>query len=380
MSHPVSSFSFLLLPAFLLAACSTPQIAEIDNLPDLTSQMADALGNDSDKALRAAEQAYDKARQEELAFYAPLHMERLQAAMKDVQRSDLSGDRDALIQSSALVQTLLKTALDNKQEVESTLLPLLTQKSVLQDIHADKVLADDYADAMDDMKDLITLIEAGNKEKAVKKSAAVLEELTELEPEAMLAIHWRPAEQTLEQAEDEDADHNAPATFAAAEAVVESARQTILEHYKDRQHSEEVGLAALRKAQHALYVGRAAEKLQKLKPAEAEQKALDFENYLHDISAAIEGDDLRHMELRDQALAIIQALRERERQYHKTLESAAKGQSSQPQANSEASAAAPAETEAPAQTTQETSAQENSAQENTAQKDDAPQNGTDSAQ
>jgi|GEM_PF-1053590 len=311
--------SSLFISAALLAGCAAPQIAEIDNLSTLTSQVADKLGNDSDKALKSAQQAYETAQDEQLNFYAPLHMQRIEAAMKDVQRNDLTGDDSALIHSSALLQTLLQTALQNKHEVQTSLGQLLAQRDVLLSIHANNALPGDYNDVMEDLTDLITLIEAGQKEKAVKKSSGVLQDLNDLEPDAMLAIHWQPAYETLDKADDEDADDNAPVTFRQAEEKVKNARLTIKENYKDRQMSQTAGLEALRAAQHALYVGRAAEKLQRLTAEQAEQKALDFENYLHDISVAMATDDLRHMDLRDQALAIIQSIQEREREFRQEL-------------------------------------------------------------
>ena len=313
----------LLFIASFLSACSSPRLAGIDDLSDLTNQVLSSFGNDSEKALTAANQAYDTAEREELEFYAPLHMQRIKDAMTEVQRNDLAGNNDALLASSALLQGLLKTALENKQDVQETLSPLIAQNAVLLEIHTDKALPVEYTDAMEDMSYLIKLIEAGEKVRAIKRSPSVLQELTELEPMTMLAVHWQPAQQTLQKAEDEDADSTAPLTFAAARDRVEDARLTISEQYQDRELSRKAGLRALRTAQHALYMGRAAEKLQGLTAVQAEQKALDFENYLHDISSAIGGEDLRHMDLRDQALAIIQAISERERQYQRALNSGA---------------------------------------------------------
>ncbi|WP_296984358.1 MULTISPECIES: hypothetical protein [unclassified Thalassolituus] len=313
----------LLFIASFLSACSSPRLAGIDDLSDLTNQVLSSFGNDSEKALTAANQAYDTAQREELEFYAPLHMQRIKDAMTEVQRNDLAGNNDALLASSALLQGLLKTALENKQDVQETLSPLIAQNAVLLEIHADKALPVEYTDAMEDMSYLIKLIEAGEKVRAIKRSPSVLQELTELEPMTMLAVHWQPAQQTLQKAEDEDADSTAPLTFAAARDRVEDARLTISEQYQDRELGRKAGLRALRTAQHALYMGRAAEKLQGLTAVQAEQKALDFESYLHDISSAIGGEDLRHMDLRDQALAIIQAIRERERQYQRALNSGA---------------------------------------------------------
>ena len=56
----------LLFIASFLSACSSPRLAGIDDLSDLTNQVLSSFGNDSEKALTAANQAYDTAQREEL--------------------------------------------------------------------------------------------------------------------------------------------------------------------------------------------------------------------------------------------------------------------------------------------------------------------------
>ncbi|MDK2776844.1 MAG: hypothetical protein KYX62_04210 [Pseudomonadota bacterium] len=341
-------FMLPLLTLSLLAGCAAPRIADFGNLDDITDAKVSELGDDSDRALNEARNAYQQAQDEQLAFYAPLHMQQIEDSLKLAQQEDLAGHSAAAVQQAARVLGLLQGGLRNKATAQQTLAAQLQQKAVLDDIRSASVLPSDYDDMLDEVKDLITLIEAGNSAKAVKQSAGLLADMKTLERDTMLAIHWRPAEETLDKAEDEDADDNAPETFRYAEDLVEQAEATISREYGNRELAEATGHQALRAAQHALYLAREAEKLQRLEKAEAEQQALKLEGYLHRISAATDNQDLRHMAFRDQTLAIIQYLQEQERERQRQTPAPA----ATPEATPEATAAetAPAEPDSTAET------------------------------
>ncbi|WP_430460436.1 hypothetical protein ACQUQU_14595 [Thalassolituus sp. LLYu03] len=303
----------LAVGVLLLSGCASQKLADQDSLTAQSSAKASEFGSDSERALEQAQAAYKQAVDEELAFYAPLHMKQLEAALKEAQQAELAGQAGNSVQASARVMTLLDNGLKNKTTALQLLAPVFTQKDVLDGIKAGNVLPKDYRDLIDDLSDLIALIEAGQSAKAMEKSAGLITDMKELELDTMLALHWQPAMDTLDKAEDEDADDTAAATFRKAEDKVDEAELFIRAHYSDRLQSETIGLDALRSAQHALFIGREAKRLQRLSAEQAEQAALKQEDLLHQIALTAGAGDMRHMAFKDQTLAIIQYIQEDQR-------------------------------------------------------------------
>ena len=298
--------TFCCLMALLNSGCANKQIAYQETFESLANETAESFAGDSERALNEAEQAYKAANNAELDFYAPLHMQQIRDTLKQARSLELEGNSDATIQMSAKVVALYEAGKRNKAKVEALLPALIQQKNTLDEIKANNILPGDYRDGMDDVKELISLIEAGEEVRAAKESGAVLADLQRIERDTMLRQHWFPARETLDKAEDEDADNNAAQTFASAEQLVDDAERIIRQSYSDRRLVEKTGKQALRAAQHALFIGREVSLLVKMTHAQAEQAALKFENYLGQIGSVIDAQDLRHMSLEDQTLALKQ--------------------------------------------------------------------------
>ncbi|PHS61608.1 MAG: hypothetical protein COB09_18375 [Thalassobium sp.] len=309
LSHFVAGFIML----SLLGGCASQRIANEDSVSLATNEKVSQLGNDSERALSEAEAAFTTASNEDLTFYAPLHMEQIQQALKQARSHELAGDSRGCIESSARVLSLLDSALKNKARAQTALSPLFAQKTVLDEIKAGSVMSAQYQRDMKELRSLISLIEAGEGSKVIDRSARVLKALQQLELDTMLRLHWQPASETLAKADDENAAKHAPATFSDAELQVENAAQIIRRHYQDRALAESTGKEALRAAQHALYIAREAKAITRLDSAQAEQAALEFEGYLHQLSETLNAGDMRNMALKDQTLAIIQHAEEQAR-------------------------------------------------------------------
>ena len=313
--HSIQGFDMFrhnfLLAAMLAATlattgCASKKLANQDAFDSLATAKAEQFAGDSEKALDNAEQAYKSAKDAELDFYAPLHMEQLRDALKQARALELEGKTTETVKVSAKVVTLYEGGLQNKQKAEGQLPALIQQKATLDEIKANNVLPGEYKTAMDDFKELISLIETGDEAKAAKDSEAVLKDLQAIELDVMLTQHWQPAKKTLDKAEKEDADSNATKTFEYAENLVQNAERIIRQSYTDRELVEKTGKDALRAAQHALFIGREVATLVSMNKAQAETVALQFEDYLGQIGSAIKADDVRHMSLQDQTLALKQ--------------------------------------------------------------------------
>ena len=288
------------------SGCANKKLANQDAFDSLASAKAEQFAGDSERALDNAENAYKNAKKAELDFYAPLHMEQLRDALRQARGFDLEGKTIETVKVSAKVVTLYEGGLQNKEKAEAQLPALIQQKAVLDEIKANNVLPGEYKAGMEDFKELISLIETGDDAKAAKDSEAVLTDLKAIELDVMLTLHWQPAKKTLDKAEKEDADSNATKTFEYAENLVQNAERIIRQSYTDRDLVAKTGNGALRAAQHALFVGREVANLVNMNKAQAETVALQFEDYLGQIGSALKADDVRHMSLHDQTLALKQ--------------------------------------------------------------------------
>ena len=297
----------LLLSTLLATGCASKQLAQDVTFDQSALDIASEFSGDSEKALLQAEVKYEAAISAQMKFYAPLHMVQVDKALALARESELKGLQSDSITASAKVITLLQFATLNKNKVEILLKPLLQQKKILEKINSPRVLPEEFDDRLEDIKNLITKIEEGKESITPSEIEAVLEDLHLLELETLLEIHWQPAQDTLEKAEDEDADKNAPKTFIIAEKLVEKAEHDIRAQYSNREWVSEQGLSALRAAQHALYAARDAEQLLRLNNERAENTVLRFEALLAKIGATLKAKDMRHMALEDQATALAQS-------------------------------------------------------------------------
>tara|TARA_R110002167_G_scaffold155331_1_gene349744 strand:- start:3381 stop:4445 length:1065 start_codon:yes stop_codon:yes gene_type:complete len=305
-----STFLPVLLALLLTSGCASKHIANEEAFDDLAARKAEAFTGDTDSALDKAEDALITARNENIALYSPLHWQQMTESIKTARKDDLAGKNQQAIEAAAWTLTLFESAMTNKQKVEDRLSVLLVQKQTLEEIKANKVLPAAYQKQFEQIKALAQRIEAGRDGNMNDDISDLLEDMQALERDTMLELHWRPARKTLDKAEDEGVDDFAADTFRAAEKLTEEARDTISDQYPNRVLSEQIGKRALRAAQHALYIGREAEKIINMDIDDAEQAALRFEDYLHQLAEALNAGDLRNMAFIDQTLALVQKANE----------------------------------------------------------------------
>lgn len=297
-------YTMLLSVLIVSTGCASKRLAQDENFDQSALEKASEFSGDSERALVEAEVKYEAAINSDMDFYAPLHMEQARNTLAKAREAELKGLLSDSLIASAKVITLLQLAEDNKKKVEVLLKPLLVQKTALEELNAAKVLPDQYIDRLADIKELVAKIEQDKESITPSEITSALIDLQQLELNTLLEIHWQPAKDALEKAEDEDADTNAPMSFQIAEELVEQAEKDIRAQYENRELVKEKGLAALRSSQHALYVARDAEQLLKLNNKRAEEAVLNFEALLAQIGNTLNAKDFRHMALQDQATAL----------------------------------------------------------------------------
>ncbi len=302
----------------LLQGCASAKLANQAALTAAADAKASEFGDNSELALQRAESAHETAVNEQLNFYAPHTMEKLAEALNEAQKAHDNQQTAQAVKAAASVLTLLENGQRNKAEAQKLLAPVFEHKQRVDEIKGQTVLPSDYQSVLDDIQDLIGYIEEGKSDQAVAESEDVIDDLKTLERNTMLTVHWQPAVDVLDQAEDEDADDHASQTYADAEQKVETAQEFISVNFSNRVESQKLGLEALRASQRALFIGRESQALQKLDAEKAEQAALKEEERLRQIGIAVGVSDLRYMALTDQSNAIIEHIQTSRREHPKT--------------------------------------------------------------
>jgi hypothetical protein len=273
------------------------------------SENTEALQQEQEQALDSAEQALEESEQQQLAFYSPGYAEQLSTAVTAARRASLADDQQALVDEAAKALASLQLGLETKQQGQRLLADILARRDEVTALQADKVARRSYQAFQQALQDAFMALEQSNPPDE-DTLQALLNQLDELEQQTLLTRFWQPAQRTLAQAESEDADELAPATYASATTAVADVERYIRQTDSQIDTATQQGHQALRQAQHALFVAREAKRLQQLNAREAEQTVLRFESLLHELSLAVDGADRRHMALYDQMLAIKQRLDE----------------------------------------------------------------------
>jgi hypothetical protein len=306
MLHPFK-LNLVFFTVLIITGCANNSLIQDEQLERITLEKTVELTSTSERAITAAEIRYETAVKANMYFYAPLRMQQADDELALAREAEIKGLQSDSIIASAKVISLLDLAEMNKNKVNTILLPLLQQKQVLEQLNSPRVLPAEFNDQLEDIKSLIRKIEDGADSIPPSDVELTLVGLKNLELNTLLEIHWQPAKNTLTKAKHENADDNAPDSFIFAKTLINEAERDIRTQYSNRALVTEKGLAALRAAQNALYVGRDAEQLLKLNYHSAEEAVLRFKSLLDQIGATLKAPDFRHMALQDQATALAQS-------------------------------------------------------------------------
>lgn len=290
----------------LSSGCSNTPIVNPEQLKPILLENEQAISQ-SEQLLLEAEAKYEEAVNFELNFYSPSNMTKATQSIDLARDYELKGQQDDSYAASHKALSLLDRANKNRTQVEKNLQPLLHQKRVLEALNCPIVLPAKYTKQLGNIKALINNIETSNRLISDVEILSFVNDLKQLELDTLLAIHWKPANNTLKKAKKEHADINAPASYLAAKKLVAQTKIDISNNINNRERVASAGIKALRASQHALYLARDAELLDKLNKTQAENAVLDMEVLLQKIRIALKMDDIRHMSLLDQANAIAQA-------------------------------------------------------------------------
>lgn len=307
LGNLMKTLPIVLSGLFLLTACSSNKLATT-GVEDLATQQALKSDMTPGQAVADARKSMDKAVQDNLAFYTPLHFKNAQESLSYIEQlQNGEASEDGMSTELAIITTAFKTkeflngGYKAKALIEQVLADSLAHKNILDELDSKKEYPKTYGKTINELTDLFKLIEQNDVEKARKEEAELLADMTSLEINTLIKRHVTPAQLVLDKAEDNDADDYAEKTFEQAEKSIEQAIAFINKNYRQRKQVSQAGKDALTAAQRALHIGQASQSMVKLNEEEAEQKALEVESLIKVIRTAMKVEGIEGLAVKEQA-------------------------------------------------------------------------------
>lgn len=316
------AISFALLTSFLLVSCSSTVKVKQGEHPAISNN----LWQEGDQALDKAEEQYQQAFDQEISRFAPAHL--AQAAELIDQAADASKQQNKL-SIAERAEEKIKQGAQLKQQAEKLFKNLLQKQQALLKLRSDKILPKQYQKIDQQLLTLLSDFEqvhllnhkknlASRTQIAEKVSApkerVISSKMQQLLIDTLLQIHLRPAISLYQKSQQEQAAKFAPQSCQKAAQQIQDSESYIRQNFQDQAKMISEGKKVQASAQHCLYVARETEHLINMNASEAEQKVLDFENFLHDLVQQVGEYDFRRMSMQDQVLAIRQAIIEAQQQ------------------------------------------------------------------
>lgn len=288
-----------------LSGCATQQIADSKQLDAAAKAQALSSLESPQQVCKLASQAVAESRKAELEFYAPLHLKQAIKALENGRKYIQNIETESIGKQACFkANKLVAKGITVKFEVKASLNYVLEELDILRKVDVKNQFSDEIQDIVDDVINLIKRVEVGMLAVAIKQQASLVEDMRELEVEIVLHRYIKPVEAMLEKAKRAGAYVLAKRTFEQAEKEMTVARRVIKEKYRDKGKVEAASENALREARHAYYVAREVEKLQIVKPEEAEQRILYIESLLENVNKKFNDVKVVGHSLEDQSTII----------------------------------------------------------------------------
>jgi hypothetical protein len=297
-----------LMSLILITACSAPAVKDTLLIQQSAQEQAKNLSLSTQGVLDETRDLQVLAQREDLYFYSPTYITQAEEEIRSAESAFKDKlDTHKIITHALTGQKLLRRGLENKKIALSQLKLSLDGLALLEKLKAPTLFPSDYSDVQSDIRNLVILIEQGNANQAIKDQVSVLNDIIEIEINVLKKTYLGQAEKALEKAIDADAEDFAPASIEKAENAVEKLSLFIEQNRKQLKDIDIETQKAIHLAQHAEHVALTVEPLLKLKIKEAEQHVLFIEKLIARIGKALNQQDVTHLPLDKQSIALAQA-------------------------------------------------------------------------
>lgn len=287
-------FIYLLI-TLTLGACAGQQVAKTDTIQKKAAKVAEKRVISNAEALALAEESLQQAEDENLLFFAPLHLQQAKDAYNsalELSRTPDSARPNGTIEDALAARQFIEQGINNKSDVLVYLKEAIAHKRVLQQLEVPTLYRESYAEVLNGFAKLIRLIEEGEADEALNKQKPLRKNMYDLEVDALLHIHLREAKRILAEAETHDAESYAPFSYHNAAHKIQAAERYTRSNYRDTKQIEKNGLVATDLARQALEIVIEAKKLSAMDNEALEQYVLDIQKHLQKYSQSLSGKNM----------------------------------------------------------------------------------------
>lgn len=302
---------FVICCCLILGACANQQVAATKVIESVAAKKAEKRVVTPQEAIAVADEEMIRAEKENLRFFSPLHLTQAEqnlALAKTLLVKPKAGEPNAAIEAAISAIEFLKKGFTNKSDVQVYLKEAIAHKRLLQKLEVPERYPEAYGEVLFEFSKLIKIIEEGEPDVALNKQKPLRARMYELEIAALTDIHLSEAKKVLLQAEENDAERYAPASYFNAKYKIDSTEQYIQDNYRDRKGIEKAGKMSLLLAKVAHEVGIESKKIMNLDSPGSEAYVLAQVKRLQSFQDLLEAGELPPQSLERSSMAVKTAL------------------------------------------------------------------------
>ncbi len=249
-----------ILIALSLAGCMMPAIT---NIKPTTENVAKYKGLSALEVVAALEKNVNKAEEAGMPFLAPNYFREARQVLSE-SKSALTGGmtREVAVNNAAKGDAILEKGRSIMEIVKYRFSKELELKGQLQEENAPKLLPKEYAAVIEELSRLITKVEREQPGNIDRDKRDLLKSMSALVIKAVQVGVLRESETINEESQKNNAEKQAPLTYAEALHVYQDSMSGIAAGYQDKALVKRLGEAALFAAHHAKYVNERVALLQ----------------------------------------------------------------------------------------------------------------------
>lgn len=239
------------LLAMLLTGCATPAITTIKASEAQVAKYSNLSALD---AVTALEKNVNDARSANMPFLAPHYFREASQVLSESQSALGNKPRDVLANNAAKGDAILEKGRAVMAIVQYRFAKELELKTQLDRLNTARLLPKEYEKVVGDLSGLIEIVELEQPDNIDKSKDALLKAMQDLDIKAVQESALRESEIINAASKEENADKQAPATFAEALHVCQEARNQIAAAPHDEKLVQRLSAQALFAARHAQQV------------------------------------------------------------------------------------------------------------------------------
>ena len=305
MNHAFKKLHILPITALLSVTLMTGCASKVANWEyiNLEAQKDAAIADESAaKSIQRAQVRIEFGKTEELAYYAPRHLQLAEEQLLKARDMHTSGDPDGEVKPVAMTaQKTLEAGVKTKKLVIQTLRKSLKHKEKLIEIKADKYYPEQYQANANRIIELIDLIEDGKVGEAELGQKELLPQMHKTEVDTIEYIQLQPVKDQLAGIEADGGATVAPASWATAQKSLLKAQVLISRTPRAKAQIRQVTHDATRAAEHARVITDFSNEIIDASSDNAEAIAQRVERWLYRVNVALKQEDIRHRPFSEQA-------------------------------------------------------------------------------